>query len=56
MLGVSQGRVVLVLRRGSVAVEGVGEATCGEDVDKAGDGVINAHGAVFADDTDVSDV
>ena len=50
------GGVVLVLRRGGVAIEGVGEATCGEGGDKAGDGVINAHGAVFADDTDVSDV
>ena len=50
------GRVVLVLRRGGVAVEGVGEASRGEGGDKAGDSVINAHGAVFADDTDVSDV
>ena len=50
------GRVVLVLRRGGIAVEGVSEASRGECGDKAGDGVINAHGAVFADDTDVSDV
>ena len=47
---------VLVLRRGGVAVEGVGEATLGKGGDQAGDGVINAHSAVFADDTDVSDV
>ena len=50
------GGVVLVLRRGGVTVEGVGEATRGEGSDQAGDSVINAHGAVFADDTDVSDV
>ena len=50
------GRIILILRRSSVAVEGVGEATRGEGGDKAGDGVINAHGAVFADDTDMSDV